>query len=595
MYDYVEIAVGSPRNRGQLIAKKDLVNYIKPDTPLFRSVYLYDKAAIDYAESNGGLKNYFGQRGIDWILIDIDKGDNSDEYTLEKVRKLISDIDDMGVDINYSIQPYFSGSGYHLALPNSVFNFPSNDNLHYLVKGTLKSIFGDVIDSSIYMRTGIYRVQHTINKKTDLHKIPLTIPEILNKDSEWIREIAKMPRLEFAYSELVGRGELESKIVNRTPRMTQIRKVVEPRDVIPCVQEMLTNGPQEGNRNQTLLRIASHFFRHGVPSEYAKAAVLHWNNNSLNENSVVEKVEYVYNRGYRFGCQDEIMLKHCKTRCIHFKRKDYLIDVMSSDDLQSKLEERMSADFAGRSIPLADMLGVKDSDSEIFPGELVTIFGPTGSSKTTLAQCIALGVDFANDEINPDWQIPTLYLSLELSAWYMHRRNMQIVSGFEKEKINDNPGGVYKQHRDLLNHMVIQTIPPSLEQIHAKVKELRPALVVVDYIDLVETPPHVRGEYEQIKYISHSLSSMAVNNDLIIIQVSQVSREYSRNQVLDLYAGKGSGAIENASRKVIGLNGQANSPKKTLEVLKNTDGGLFKTNLEWQPSFRLRRTSDTID
>ena len=251
----------------------------------------------------------------------------------------------------------------------------------------------------------------------------------------------------------------------------------------------------------------------------------------------------------------------------------------------------MSADFDGRSIPIADMLGVKESDTAIYPGELVTIFGPTGSSKTTLAQCIALGVDFANDDVNTDWQIPTLYLSLELSAWYMHRRNMQIVSGKTKEEINDNPKQVYKDNKHKLNHMVIQTIPPTLEQIQAKVKELRPAVVVVDYIDLVETPPHVRGEYEQIKYISHSLSSMAVNNDLIIIQVSQVSREYSRNEVLDLYAGKGSGAIENASRKVIGLNGQANNSKKTLEVLKNTDGELFKTELEWQPSFRLRRTN----
>jgi len=592
VFDYIEIAVGSPRNRGRLIAKSDLVKYINHDTPLFRSVYLYDKAAIDYAESNGGLKNYFGQRGIDWILIDIDKGDNSDEYTLAKARKIITDIDDMGVDINYSIQPYFSGSGYHLALPNSVFNFPSSDNIHYLVKGTLKSIFGDIIDSSIFMRTGIYRVQHTVNKKTNLHKIPLTVPEILNKDVKWIKELAESPRIEFAYSELVGNGELEDKILNRAPRMTQIRKVVEPRDVIPCVQEMLTNGPQEGNRNQTLIRIASHFYRHGIPSEYAKTAILHWNNNSLNENSVVEKVEYVYNRGYRFGCQDEIMLKHCKTRCIHFKRKDYLIDILNSDDLQQELEKRMSADFDGRSIPLAEMLGAENSDTEIYPGELVTVFGPTGSSKTTLAQCIALGVDFANDDINTDWQIPTLYLSLELSAWYMHRRNMQIVSGLTKEEINDNPKKVYNDNKDKLNHMVIQTIPPNLEQIQAKVKELRPALVIVDYIDLVETPPHVRGEYEQIKYISHSLSSMAVNNDLIIIQVSQVSREYSRNEALDLYAGKGSGAIENASRKVIGLNGQANSPKKSLEVLKNTDGELFKVDLEWQPSFRLRRKRD---
>ena len=591
MYDYVEIAVGSPQHRGRLIAKKDLVNYIKPDTPLFRSVYLYTKEAAEYAEANNGLKNYFGPRSIDWILMDIDKANNSDEYTLNKARSVMIKLEEMGVDIKWSTQPYFSGSGYHIAVHSSVFNFPSSDNLHYLVKGTLKGLFGDEIDNSIYMRTGIYRVQHTINKKTNLHKIPLTWEDIIHKEYTDIQEMAKEPRLDFAYSELVGNGELEDKIANRAPRMTQIRKVVEPKDVIPCVQEMLTNGPQEGSRNQTLIRIASHFFRHGIPSEYAKTAILHWNNNSLNENSVVEKVEYVYNRGYRFGCNDEIMLNHCKTRCIHFKRKDYLIDVMNSDDLQEKLEERMSADFDGRSLPLAEMLGVQQSDTAIYPGELVTIFGPTGSSKTTLAQCIALGVDFANDDINTDWQIPTLYLSLELSAWYMHRRNMQIVSGLTKEEVSNNPKQVYQENKHKLNHMVIQTIPPTLEQIQAKVKELRPAVVVVDYIDLVETPPHVRGEYEQIKYISHSLSSMAVNNDLIIIQVSQVSREYSRNEVLDLYAGKGSGAIENASRKVIGLNGQANSPNKTLEVLKNTDGELFKTELEWQPSFRLRRTN----
>ena len=83
---------------------------------------------------------------------------------------------------------------------------------------------------------------------------------------------------------------------------------------------------------------------------------------------------------------------------------------------------------------------------------------------------------------------------------------------------------------------------------------------------------------------------MAVNMYLIIIQVSQVAREYSKNEALDLYAGKGSGAIENASRKVIGLNGQADSPKKTLSMYKNTDGGLFSVDLEWRPSFRLRKT-----
>ena len=117
-------------------------------------------------------------------------------------------------------------------------------------------------------------------------------------------------------------------------------------------------------------------------------------------------------------------------------------------------------------------------------------------------------------------------------------------------------------------------------------------MVVVDYIDLVDTPSHVRGEYEKIKYISHGLSNLAVNNDLIIIQVSLVSREYSRNEVLDLYAGKGSGAIENASRKVIGLNGQSDSKIRALRLFKNTDGELFDTTVEWTPNFRMRRIDE---
>ena len=308
----------------------------------------------------------------------------------------------------------------------------------------------------------------------------------------------------------------------------------------------------------------------------------------MDDQEIISLIESAYNGNYRYSCNDATMKDYCSSKCIYFKRKDYLVDVKSSSDLQTEFEERLETDFEGKKIPLADMLGL-EQDTDIYPGELVTIFGPTGSSKTTLAQCIALGVDFARNQINTKWQIPCLYLSLELSGWYMHRRNLQIVSDLSKDQVNADYKGVYERHSHLLEHMVIQTVSPTLEQIQSKVRELQPALVIIDYIDLVETPFHVKGEYEQVKYVSHNLSNMAVNSDMIVIQVSQVSRDYSRNEVLDLYAGKGSGAIENASRKVIGLNGQANSHKKSLHMFKNTDGELLDCELEWRPSFRLRR------
>ncbi len=583
---YLEIAIGTPANRGVLIPKEELSTYLDGQ-PLYRSVYLYDDSAMEYVAEKGTLKNFFGVRYIDKIPIDIDKKDNSDEKTLDILRGIVYELENASID-NEAYQCYFSGSGYHIMLAGELFNFKPSSDLPYVVKQTMRKVNTD-IDLSIYMRTGIYRLQHSLNQKTQLYKIPLTYNEVMNHEPKDIFELAKDRRLNFEYHTLEANGDLNELVVIEIPDVKVLTNVSEPTKMTPCIQSMLRQGPLSGNRHVTALRIASHFKRHGIPSHYAKVSLLHWNNKSLEENHVNELVENVYNRNYQYGCQDSIMVKHCKTQCIFFKRKDYLIDIKSSDEMQTELHERLTTDFSGKTIDLGGMLGLK-VESVIYPGELVTIFGPTGSNKTTFAQNLVLGVDFLNNKINADWQIPTLFLSLELSSWYVHRRHLQIVSGLKKMEVNENYHELYEHHKDELEHVMIQTVSPTLEGIADKVRELQPAIVVVDYIDLVDTPHSYRGEYEKIKYISHGLSNMAVNNDMIVIQISQVSREYSRNEVLDLYAGKGSGAIENASRKVIGLNGQSESHIRNVKLFKNTDGELFETEVEWTPSFRLRRT-----
>ena len=590
--NYIEIAKKEPRNRGFMISKKELASHINPEEPLYRSLYMYDDNGKEEIKKAGSVGDFYGPRWIDRVIVDIDKGDNSNEETLRQARTCVVVLGEHGVVPHKSIQPFFSGSGYHLIIPNTVFNFESSPELPYLVRQTMAQLLPG-IDDMVYIRSAIYRVPHTVNLKTGLYKVPLTIKELETLKPTEILDIATTPRLEFAYHSLIGEGELEEHIVTETPKIAELRPVTENTKVVPCVQRMLALGPQKGSRNNTAMRIASHFRRHGVPSEYAKVSLLHWNSNNMDENALMNRIEQTYNRGYQYSCKDKLMAQHCQTRCIFFKRKDYLIDILSADNLQDEFHNRMTTDFQGKTINLSNMLGLpRHIDATIYPGELVTIFGPTGSNKTTLAQNLALGVDFVNDRIVKEWQIPTLFISLELSAWYMHRRHMQIVAECSKEEVNERYDVIFRRHKDELGHVSIQTVSPTIEQIKDKIRELNPAMVIVDYIDLVETPPHVKGEYEQIKHISHSLSNMAVNFDLIIIQISQVSRDYSRNEVLDLYAGKGSGAIENASRKVLGLNGQADDNVKNISMYKNTDGELFDTQLEWRPSFRLRRIND---
>jgi energy-coupling factor transporter ATP-binding protein EcfA2 len=505
---YVEIAKGTPYNRGILIPVDRLSNHLGEE-PVYRSVYLYDDTAFEYVKENGSLKNFFGVRYIDKVPVDIDKQDRSDERTLDILRGIILELEDADIDCG-SFQSYFSGSGYHLILSGDLFNFKPGNDLPFIVKQTMKKLMPD-IDSSIYMRTGIYRLQHTPNQKTGLYKIPITRNEVMNNNPEEIFELAKTSRLNYTYNQLKGNGEFEDKIVKEVPDVRVFNKISEPTKIIPCVQSMLNQGANEGSRHITAMRIISHFKRHGIPSHYAKVCMLHWNNKSVPEQQIMEMVENVYNRNYKYGCQDSVMVQHCKTQCIHFQRKDYLVDIKSASTMQEELAERLTTDFSGKTINLGRALGL-DVESTIYPGELVTIFGPTGSNKTTFAQNLALGVDFVNNRIVKDWQIPTLFLSLELSSWYMHRRHLQVVANKSKDEVNDNYERLYNMHK------------------------------------------------------------------------------YSRNEVLDLYAGKGSGAIENASRKVIGLNGQPKSSIRQVRLFKNTDGELFDTAVEWQPSFRLRRT-----
>ena len=136
------------------------------------------------------------------------------------------------------------------------------------------------------MRTGIYRVQHTINQKTNLYKIPLYRDEVMNLDAADILKLAKVNRSDYKYLGLQGDGELEHTVKEEVPDVQVFNKISEPNKIVPCVQSMLNQGAKQGNRHITALRIVSHFKRHGIPSHYAKVMMLHWNNKSMPEKEI---------------------------------------------------------------------------------------------------------------------------------------------------------------------------------------------------------------------------------------------------------------------------------------------------------------------
>jgi len=592
---YIEIAVGSPQKRGLLIKEEILGNYIKKygkDMPVYRSVYRYTEDILQHMEKNKSTKLYMGIHDVPFIPIDIDKGDNTKEHTLEIFRATLNHLFEEGLS-GENLQAYFSGTGYHIDIHRDCFGFIPSKELPYIVKGTMENI-SNSLDISIYKRTSLYRCLYTKNQKSGLYKIPLSIEEIFTLTATEIETLAKTRRT-FKFDKKYGEGELASLVVKEVPAIKQSRNITEPIKIATCIQKIYNQGPTTGERNNSILRMSSHFRRCGIPSSACKAALLKWNGGSLEPNLVEEKVEYVYNSNYKYGCNDSLLKKYCDPKCIYYGRKDYSIDIFNSEQMQVQVEDWLSTDWRGKVLDLSKLLfhptdwNYNREDLVVYPGELLTIFGPTGTNKTALAQNLILGYNGFTDTIMSNYHLPALVLSLELNSRTLHQRNLQIVSGLGLKEMRADIKNVYKQYKKYLGHITVQTMSPTVEQIKEKIRELSPSIVVIDYIELISMK--FKSGNDKITEITQALRSMAVNLDIIIVQLSQVPRDVAREDTerqVNLYSGKGSGAIENSSSKVLGIDSQAKDIHRHLELFKNTDGGLFETDLTWTPSWRLK-------
>ena len=89
-----------------------------------------------------------------------------------------------------------------------------------------------------------------------------------------------------------------------------------------------------------------------------------------------------------------------------------------------------------------------------------------------------------------------------------------VAKRMSKDDVTANYKYVGDNYNQYLEHLNIQTVAPTPDMIQKTIRDLQPNLVVVDYIDLIEPPRGIRGEYEQVRYVSHFLSNLAVNLDI---------------------------------------------------------------------------------
>jgi len=554
--------------RGTFVPLVEIPHYAeiarKEDKPLYQSLFTFTKLPTSIAEANS-TEVY-----LDEYILDIDKGNESNEFTLIKAQKLYENIVK-----EYKIKPivYFSGTGYHLYLPD-IFEFGKFQDVS-IVKHTMAENFPDIDD--IYDKTRIIRVPNTINLKSNLYKTLLTEKEFFG-DVQDILAKAKEPSTTIHKPFIDYKTFPYKKIIFPHKKEEKTKETIKTNSYVTCMQNLYNEGAKKGTRHISMLRLTSAYRRAGVPLLAIKSILRDWASD-MSTDEVDKIVEYTFDKEYTYSCKDPIMNKYCDPKCIFYKNKNYVEEVFDAENSLEDYKAFLQKDIITNSINLRDIY-ILPNDFYIYPGEFVMVIAETKIGKSAWVQNIVT-----------KFKLKTLYLSLEMNPRLTFRRFLQIANGYSKEEITQNINTI---SIDPIKHIEISSTLTNLDSITKYVKEKDFKVIVVDVIDALDANYTKSGD--KIEFLAPEIKRIANDLDIIIIGIHHISKYSSREHTLDIHSGKGSSGAEQKADKIIGIEGNRENTLRKIKVLGARDESTFEIFADACPkTFRFYQLTEEIN
>ena len=294
------------------------------NTDVYYCVYNYENEDIDHCKM-------LGSPYLDFDT-DIESEDAFDEVRKEVRMAMNYFVTYWKVPIGM-IEVYFSGNkGFHLVIPYQVLGIKADAELNLKFKQVaqlvIKQCNAKHIDTGIYDRKRLFRIPNTINAKSGLYKVPMTYEQLETMNLDDVIEWASIPRdfpfetpalsLKSAmhYKAMFKKKPVEKKKKKKAFQIPQKRK-----RLLPCVVEILKNGAEKGQRNNTTVALASSLMQSGIPRDETEDIILDWNQSNdepLKESEISITVSSAYRtlcNGMGYGCQKFKDLGYCIDTC----------------------------------------------------------------------------------------------------------------------------------------------------------------------------------------------------------------------------------------------------------------------------------------
>lgn len=171
-------------------------------------------------------------------------------------------------------------------------------------------------------------------------------------------------------------------------------------------------------------------------------------------------------------------------------------------------------------------LGILDDTiGGIYKGELTTIGAKSGIGKTALA------LQIVQSALKQDKKV--LYITREMTDIHILQRLITQLTGVSAKAIK-NKNLTDKQEQDVyeankyfeqkglyINHNISK---PS--EIRRRVAEIKPDLVIVDYLQLLESNKQTTSREQEVAYLSRSLKKISLDFNVAVISLTQLNDSF---------------------------------------------------------------------
>ncbi len=227
----------------------------------------------------------------------------------------------------------------------------------------------------------------------------------------------------------------------------------------------------------------------------------------------------------------------------------------SVNDLRSEFQQMMDGTYTKSAVEthighLDEKLGCKG----IGAGEVMVVAAPTSCGKSQLALNIC-----ARNIMHK--QVPCGIVSLEMPQKQVMKRLVSCISGVPLGLVQDGVASDENMKRvnealDKVEKAPLYTIHScrGIDDLTAQIRVMHRKhgvkLVVIDYLQLIPFNT-AHSKAEAVSDMSHKIKQMALDLNISVVLLSQVNREGSKSQGLELYHLRDSGDIENDADVII--------------------------------------------